>query len=205
MIYFGEIYMCHHKWIKMILIIGGHPMLLGIRSQLYFHDFAFQLNFLNVLLMLLFLNQDSEHLCSAVIHDINATTEDNWILDSGSTTNMTSNRAALSFIEEERNTIKTPIGKKVLTEKGKLNHDINDVLVNPNSDINLVSVTKYLQDHEECGILLTKNAAYEIDQNVVIKTPYKCILADQVILTKGLATTKVYYLVQINNILQKIL
>ena len=125
-------------------------------------------------------NQDSEHLCSAVIHDINVTTEDNWILDSGSTTNMTSNRAALSFIEEERNTIKTPIGKKVLTEKGKLNHDIKNVLVNPNSDINLVSVTKYLQDHEECGILLTKNAAYEIDQNVVIKTPYKRILADQV-------------------------
>ena len=86
----------------------------------------------------------------------------------------------MDIAKEEQNTIKTPIGKKLLMEKGKLNHDIKNVLVNPNSDINLVSVTKYLQDHEECGILLTKNAAYKIDQNVVTKTPYKCILADQV-------------------------
>ena len=125
-------------------------------------------------------NPDGEQLCTAVIHNINATKADNWILDSGSTTNMTSDKTALSSIVQEQNVIKTPIGKKVLTEKGDLNSYITNVLVNPNSDINLVSVTKYLHDHKDSGIMLTRNAAYEIDHTVVTKTPYKRVLADQV-------------------------
>ena len=101
-----------------------------------------------------------------------------WILDSGSTVHMTSDRRKLSNIEQETNSIRSPTGEMKLTEKGNLNPNIKEVLVNETSDISLVSVTKYLQDNEKAGgILLTRTAAYEIAPEIIRNTKYAHKLA----------------------------
>ncbi len=123
--------------------------------------------------------KEDNHYCAMLINATN-TIKKPWILDSGSTVHMTSDRKKLSNIEQETNSIRSPTGEMKLTEKGNLNSKIKDVLVNESSDISLISVTKYLQDNEEAGgILLTRTAAYEISKETVKATKYEKKLANK--------------------------
>ena len=125
--------------------------------------------------------KEDNHYCAMLLHEqINATntTPKPWILDSGSTVHMTCDKRKLSQIESELNSIRSPTGEMDLTQKGNLNTKIKEVLVNENSDISLVSVTKYLHDNENAGgILLTRTAAYEIAPETVRNTKYAHKLA----------------------------
>lgn len=121
--------------------------------------------------------KEADHYCAMLINATN-TIKKPWILDSGSTVHMTSDRKKLSNIEQETNSIRSPTGEMKLTEKGNLNPNIKEVLVNETSDISLISVTKYLQDNENAGgILLTRTAAYEIAPETVRNTKYAHKLA----------------------------
>ena len=119
---------------------------------------------------------DDNHYCAMLLHEVNAmnTTQKPWILDSGSTVHMTCDKKKLSNVERENNSIRSPTGEMQLTEKGNLNKQIKNVLVNESSDISIVSVSKYLQDNAKAGgILMTRQGAYEISQKMVEQTRYE--------------------------------
>ena len=91
-----------------------------------------------------------------------------WLLDTGSTVNVTNNRTQLTNVNTTHGKyISTQTGDKRLTTTGDINSLITDVLYNPDGNCSILSMKKVLEKKVGHGILFTGHAAYIIEPKTI--------------------------------------
>ncbi len=94
-----------------------------------------------------------------------------WILDSGSTVHVTTNPANLTNIRSADVIIETQAGERSIHHQGDIG-ELNDVLLNTEGTLNIISLPSYLKANPEIGVMCTSKGAYTIPMETVRQTEY---------------------------------
>ena len=101
-----------------------------------------------------------------------------WILDTGSTVHVTTSKSNLYNIEKCQLTLQTQAGTTNVSEKGKISKNIPDVYINPTGDLNIISVSKYIQANPTHAIVFTQKGAYTAPMDTMKQISYTTKLAE---------------------------
>ena len=111
--------------------------------------------------------------CETIRANVNTLNESKkkWILDSGSTVHVTTNPANLTNIRSADVIIETHAGERSIHHQGDIG-ELNDVLLNTEGTLNIISLPSYLKANPEIGVMCTSKGAYTIPMETVRQTEY---------------------------------